>query len=79
MFGLGLQELLILVVIFGLFALVTWPFWKIFSRAGFSGWLSLTQLVPILNVVVSFYFAFAKWPIQEELNLMKQMSRENEG
>ena len=49
MFGLGLQELLILVVIFGLFALVTWPFWKIFSRAGFSGWLSLTQLGPPLG------------------------------
>ncbi|MDX2275205.1 MAG: hypothetical protein NW206_07110 [Hyphomonadaceae bacterium] len=36
--------------------------WKIFSKAGFSGWLSLLLLVPIANLIVIIYFAFADWP-----------------
>ena len=60
---------LIFIAIIGL--LVILPYWKIFSKAGFSGWLSLTQLVPALNIVVLFYLAFAEWPIQRRLNRMK--------
>jgi hypothetical protein len=35
---------------------------KIFSKAGFSGWLSLLLLVPIANLVLIIWFAFADWP-----------------
>lgn len=69
--GIGLPELIIIAII-GL--LVILPYWKIFSKAGFSGWLSLTQLVPILNIIVVFYLAFAEWPVQRELNRVKQGS-----
>ncbi|MBO8169618.1 MAG: hypothetical protein H0Z35_10605 [Thermoanaerobacteraceae bacterium] len=41
------------------------PFWKIFSKAGFSGWLSLLTLVPIANIIVLFFLAFSKWPIHK--------------
>jgi uncharacterized membrane protein YhaH (DUF805 family) len=69
MFGIGLAELIIIVII-GLVIIV--PFWKIFSKTGYSGWLSLTQLVPFLNIIVLFYVAFAEWPIQKELSKLKQ-------
>ena len=65
MFGLGVQELFILLIIVVLFVL---PFWKIFSKAGFSGWWSLTQLIPLLNFIGLFYLAFAKWPVHQKLN-----------
>ncbi len=42
------------------------PFWLIFSKAGFPGVLSLLILVPIANVVVLFYLAFAEWPALRE-------------
>jgi hypothetical protein len=42
---------------------VIFPFWMIFSKAGFPGWLALTMLVPVLNVAMLFYLAFAEWPI----------------
>jgi hypothetical protein len=48
--------------------LVLLPFWMIFSKAGFSGWMSLTQLIPIVNVVALFYLAFAEWPVHRELH-----------
>lgn len=38
------------------------PFWKICSKAGFPGALSLLMLVPIANIVLPFYIAFADWP-----------------
>ena len=64
MFGLGFQELLLLAII-GL--VVVLPFWKIFSKAGFSGWLSLVMVIPLLNLVMLFYLAFARWPVHRDL------------
>ena len=64
MFGIGISELLILATI-GVILIL--PFWKIFAKAGFPGALSLTQLVPILNIIVLFYVAFAEWPIHRQL------------
>ena len=55
-------------VFFGLIGLVLWvlltvvPFWKICSKAGFPGALSLLMLVPVANVILPFYIAFAEWP-----------------
>ena len=65
MFQLGAMELTVIAITC---VLVILPFWKIFSKAGFSGWLSLTQVVPILNFVVLFYIAFKDWPAQRHLD-----------
>lgn len=40
-------------------ALVIVPFWLIFAKAGFSGWLSLLMIVPIANIVMLYVFAFS--------------------
>jgi len=42
------------------------PFWKICSKAGFPGALSLLMLVPVANLILPFYIAFAKWPVLEK-------------
>ena len=47
-------------------ALTVIPFWKICSKAGFPGALALLMLVPMANVVLPFYIAFAKWPALPE-------------
>ncbi|MBE3560504.1 MAG: hypothetical protein IMW89_14965 [Ktedonobacteraceae bacterium] len=52
---------------------VAW--WKIFSKAGFSGALSLLLFIPIANFIVILYLAFAQWPIHNELNALR-MSRD---
>lgn len=47
--------------------LLVW--WRIFSKAGFSGAFSLLMaFVPLANIVMLFYLAFAEWPIERELN-----------
>ncbi|MGB6191772.1 MAG: hypothetical protein WBF42_04840 [Terracidiphilus sp.] len=39
------------------------PYWRIFSKAGFSGWLSLLMLVPPINLIVLYVVAFSEWKI----------------
>ena len=36
-------------------------FWKICSKAGFPGVLALLMFVPLANVVLPLYIAFADW------------------
>ncbi len=64
MFGLGPTELLTLAVIGAIMIL---PYWKIFQKAGFPGALALTQIVPLVGLLVLFYVAFAEWPIHRQL------------
>ena len=44
------------------------PYWKIFSKAGFSGWLSLLMVVPLVNLVVLYYVAFTNWKVRPSTN-----------
>ena len=64
--GPGVAELGIIVVMLlamGLgVLLVVIPFWKICTKAGFPGALSLLMILPIANVILPFYLAFAEWP-----------------
>jgi len=39
------------------------PVWKIVSKAGYSGAWSLLVVIPVLNIIVLWVFAFSRWPI----------------
>ena len=45
---------------------------KIFSNAGYSWALGLLMLIPIVNIIMAFFLAFADWPVNKELRLLKQ-------
>ncbi len=65
--NLGIPELiLILVVACVVIVLLVVPYWRIFGKAGFSPALSLLMLVPLVNIVMLYYLAFAEWPIQKK-------------
>jgi len=46
--------------------LIILPFRFIFSKAGYSKWLSLLMVVPIVNIVMLYFLAFSTWPSQRE-------------
>lgn len=46
-----------------LFVALVWAYVRIIQKAGYSGWNVLWVLVPIVNIIMIFYFAFAEWPI----------------
>lgn len=39
------------------------PFWFIWKKAGFSPWLSLLLLIPLLNIVMLYVLAFTEWKV----------------
>ncbi|WP_206609487.1 hypothetical protein [Thiohalobacter thiocyanaticus] len=47
-------------IIFALIIIV--PFWAIFSKAGYSKWLSLLMVIPIVNLIALYFLAFSAWP-----------------
>lgn len=70
--GLGLPELIILLFLFVPLLIGTVAGWIIFSKAGFSGWLSLVFWIPVFGWLIIFYLAFARWPIHQELEELKK-------
>lgn len=53
-------------------------FCKIFSKAGYSWALGLLILVPIANIIMAFYIAFADWPVQKEVRQLRQQQEKPE-
>ena len=52
-------------IFFGL--LILWPVARIIGRAGFSPVWCILMLVPLLNWIAVWVFAYAKWPaLQKE-------------
>jgi hypothetical protein len=67
--GMGIGPLELVVIFFGgiLTILVqVIPFWKICTRAGFPGPLSLLMILPLVNIIFPFYIAFSEWPVMRE-------------
>ena len=62
--GIAEFAVIAIVVLFMAFGvlLVVLPFWKICTKAGLPGPLSLLMLVPIANIILPFYVAFTDWP-----------------
>ncbi len=60
----------IVAIFFGVVSLVLMvaPFWMLWKRTGHSGWISLTMLVPFLNLIMLYVLAFKSWPIEKDLD-----------
>jgi len=48
--------------------------WRICSKAGYPRALGLLILIPIVNLILLLFLAFAKWPIERELEGYKHSS-----
>ena len=66
---------LVFVILFSLLVtgLTVWAYCRIFGKAGFSWALGLQKLIPIANIIMLFVLAFAEWPIERELQQMRQV------
>ena len=66
---------LLIIVTSTVIGLIIWC--KLFSKAGYHWALGLLILVPIANIVVPFYLAFADWPVLKELRQLRQQQYPN--
>jgi ABC-type spermidine/putrescine transport system permease subunit II len=49
-------------------------FYRLYQKAGFSGAIGLLMLVPVVNLGVALYLAFAEWPVMAELARVKLLA-----
>jgi hypothetical protein len=56
MYAIGPIHMLVL----GLILII--PFWRLFSKAGYSGWWSLLMVIPLVNLITLYVLAFSNWP-----------------
>ncbi|MBN2652301.1 MAG: hypothetical protein JXR63_07955 [Spirochaetales bacterium] len=60
--------LLILLAVAGMYVQ-----FRLVSKTGYSGWLFILLLIPIINIIFILVLAFAKWPIEEKLEKYKKV------
>ncbi len=41
-----------------------WMYGRILHKAGYSGWLALLMLIPLVNIILIIWFAFTTWPLE---------------
>src|ERR1700677_1859685 len=44
---------------------------KVVTKAGYSGWWVLITFVPLVGIVFVLIFAFSKWPVLEEVEMLR--------
>ena len=59
MFGIGVAEMFMLMM---MAALLVWPCWRICVKAGLPGPLGLVSLIPVGLPVLLFVWALVDWP-----------------
>jgi hypothetical protein len=65
---IGWQQLLFLAV-GGIIIVI--PLWKVFSKAGYPGALSLGMMLPLLNIALLYFLGFSEWPVLKELKALR--------
>ncbi len=70
-FAIGIVFIWLFAFIIGIaITLLVWC--RIFSRAGFHWALGLLMRVPVANIIMPLYLAFAQWPIHSELTALRR-------
>ncbi len=65
---------IIVMLIVGIVAVVA--FWRIFAKAGFPGWYGVGVVIPMVNILLVLFLAFAEWPLERKLSGSRPSSDE---
>jgi len=60
---IGPSELVVILAICLMSLIVLWPASQICRRIGFPWWIALLSIVPIANVLLLWFVAYARWPL----------------
>jgi len=76
---LGMRPVEVAFLVIPILALYLFVIGRLVGKTGHSGWLGLLFLVPLVNVAFVLYLAFAEWPIQKELNRLREQAGSGRG
>mgnify|MGYP005854129737 CR=1 FL=1 len=61
--GISIWQIIIILVLIAILVLVFGP---VVKKAGFSRWWSLILLLPLINLIMIWVFAFMEWPAEKD-------------
>lgn len=64
---------IVLLIVFGVASIASTA--EVFKKAGYNPWLSLLIIVPGINLIAWFWFAFSKWPILSMFSKEREIQR----
>lgn len=62
-------------IFIGLIVIFLLPLWRIVSKTGLPGALSLLLYIPVINIVMVLILAFTKWPIEKEFETLRNVQK----
>jgi uncharacterized membrane protein YhaH (DUF805 family) len=65
MVGISIWQIIIILVMVGLSIAWTLLLARTVGKAGYNKWWALVTLIPFLNIIFIWVFAFSKWPVLE--------------
>jgi hypothetical protein len=68
-FSAGLAVLLVIYLIIAVIGIIAAV--KVVTKAGYSGWWVLIGFVPLVGTVFVLIFAFSKWPVISEVEMLR--------
>ncbi len=51
-------------------------FWRICAKAGSPGWYGVAMVIPMVNLLLVLFLAFAEWPLERKLSGSRPSSDE---
>ncbi len=60
--SLSLWHIIIFLVLLLVFLV---PYVMIIKKAGYSGWWVLVTFIPLVNLIMLWVFALARWPVEQ--------------
>jgi hypothetical protein len=67
--GVGIRELVVLIFTVGIIFVILWPYGRVLSRLVYSPWLAVLMLIPLINIISLWVFAYADWPAHSSKSL----------
>ncbi len=67
-------SIIVMCLIVGIGAVVA--FWRICAKAGFPGWYGVGVVIPMVNILLVLFLAFAEWPLERKLSGSRPSSDE---
>ena len=63
--GISIWQIIIILLIILIILIPLLIFRPIAKKAGYSGWWALVMVIPLVNLIMIWVFAFAKWPVEK--------------